>query len=66
MRNKLSSLKNRVSTIEHHIFRYRGRYGVTAGAVAAVVVLNKVDRVSEWNEFLIEKDLFDEFYHPGE
>lgn len=66
MRDKLSSVKERVSPVANHVYRNRGRYAFTAGAVAATYVLGKRDRVAEWNQFLEEKGLTDEFYALGQ
>lgn len=61
MPEKIKNLKNK--TI-NHVNRNRGKYGIVAGSGATLYVLNKLDRVAKWNEFLEEHDLTDAFYSP--
>lgn len=59
--SKLKTLKNRVTT---HVTNHRAKYAFVAGFVSCGTLLYKMDRVSEWNKFLEEKGLTEEFYAP--
>lgn len=50
----------------HHVYERRARYAAGATFVATVVMFNKLDRVEDWNAFLEEKGLLEEFYTPVE
>lgn len=54
MREKIENLKN-------HIHRNRGKYGVATGI--AISGYLAVKRAEQWNEFLQEHNLYDEFYN---
>lgn len=61
MKDKINSIKSRISTPIAHIHRNRGRYAFAAGAATTVYIFNKMDRVDEWVAFLEEKGLIDEY-----
>jgi len=54
-----STAKNKVHT---HFTTHKTKYAVAATAVAAYKV--HAQAVGEWNQFLEEKGLKDEFYNP--
>jgi hypothetical protein len=56
MRNKLNSIKN-------HVSAHRAAYAAGATATAAGYLMYK--RAQEWNEFLKEHGIYDEFYSIG-
>lgn len=55
-------MKNKLIVVKEHINRNRGRYGIAAGFTACFM-LNQ-HAVSEWNKFLDEKGLTEEYYLP--
>jgi hypothetical protein len=57
MREKLTILKN-------HVSRHRAAYAAGATATAAGYLF--VKRAQEWNEFLKEHGVYDEFYTMDE
>ena len=57
-------IKERASTVRKHVVDRRGRYAFIAGSALTFVALHKLDRVSDWNAFLEEKGLMEEFYTP--
>lgn len=59
MKNKITSASQ---TVKNHVVRNRAKYAFVAGATSTVYVLNKTDRVAQFNDFLEEKGLLDEFY----
>lgn len=50
------------SKVKNHVVKHRAKYAFVAGATSTVALLNKVDRVAQFNAFLEEKGLTDEFY----
>ena len=53
-------MKNKFNSIRNHFYRHRFAYGVATGLTAAGYLAMK--RADEWNEFLEEHNLLDEFY----
>jgi len=49
-----------------HVERHRAKYAAGATFVATVWLFNKIDRKAQWDAFLEEKGLTDEFYTPFE
>lgn len=62
MDNFKQTLKTYKDETVAHIRNHRVVYTAAVSVTATVAVLNKIDRVSEWNRFLEEKGLKDEFY----
>jgi hypothetical protein len=58
---QITSAKEKVL---NHVTRHRAKYAFVAGATTATIVLNKMDRVAQFNAFLEEKGLTDEYYTP--
>lgn len=61
MLNQITSIPSKA---KKHIVRNRAKYAFIAGAATATITLNKLDRVADFNAFLEEKGLTDEFYKP--
>lgn len=60
----LSAVSSTTEKAKTHIVKHRAKYAYVAGFTTAVVLQKKIDRVSQWNAFLEEKGLTDEFYRP--
>jgi len=63
MKDKIKNAKN---TVVDHVSRNRVQYAFTVGFLSAVYMLNKHDRVKEWNQFLALEGLTEKFYNPEE
>lgn len=59
MRDKIFVTRIRV---QYHIQKHRAKYAVAATAATAYAISRK--SVNDWNAFLVEHNLVDEFYAP--
>lgn len=50
----------KTKAIRNHVRRHRAKYAV--GATLTVVAYGTIKRAKQWNEFLNEHGLLDEFY----
>lgn len=62
--NKLNSVKNVTTSVKNHVHKHRAKYAVvtTAAAFTALMMRNAED----WNNFLKEHNLYDEYYKTEE
>jgi len=58
----MNRLKSTAISVQNHVNRHRGLYGFATGAIT-MYAINRT-AVAQWNEFLEEKGLTDEFYCP--
>lgn len=61
MKTKIKNAKNAVSA---HVHAYQIPYAFLAGITLTTYAFYKIDRVTEWNQFLALKGLTEEFYNP--
>jgi hypothetical protein len=61
MKNKFKNAKNVVTA---HVSHYQITYAFLAGVSVTTYAFYKIDRVTEWNQFLALKGLTEEFYNP--
>jgi len=59
-----TTLTSPARKVKNHVVRNRAKYAYVAGFASAVVPTTKLDRVGQFNDFLEEKGLLDEFYRP--
>ena len=59
-----TKIKNAASAVSAHVSHYRVTYAFVAGVSVATYTFYKMDRVTEWNQFLALKGLTEEFYNP--
>lgn len=55
-------MKRRILAIRLHFHAHRFAYGFACGAIGVGCLTYKLDRVSEFNAFLTDHGLFDEYY----
>lgn len=60
----METIAKKAASVKNHIYRNRAKYAVVATLAVAGVAF--VKRANEWNEFLDEKGLSDEFYKIDE
>ena len=58
----MEDIKNTLTTIENHVATHRAKYATAVTAITAFALSRRA--VKQWNEFLEEKGLLDEFYLP--
>lgn len=59
--DKITSVKN---TVKFHVYRHRAKYASAATIIIVVAAFNKLDRKAEWDAFLKEHNLLNEYYLP--
>lgn len=57
-------MPKKITAIKEHLHRNRAKYAFAAGFLACYAITNRAR--NEWNEFLEERGLTDEFYLPEE
>lgn len=57
-------LTTKLTSVKNHVSRNRGKYAFAAGFLSCYAITNGARK--QWNEFLDEKGLTDEFYAPEE
>jgi hypothetical protein len=61
MKDKIRIHKEKVVA---HVKKNRGKYAASVTLVAVVAFFNHVDRKAQWDQFLKDQDLFEEYYTP--
>jgi hypothetical protein len=51
---------NRINQLKNHVYNNRGKYAMLSTAVVFTWIASQ--RAKEWNEFLKEQGVYDEFY----
>lgn len=51
----------KIKNVRNHVSRNRTKYGFAAGFIAATAI--HIKAAKQWNEFLDENDLTDQFYN---
>jgi hypothetical protein len=57
-------MRSKMQSVKYHLLRHRFKYGVATGIAVSGYFIYK--RGQEWNEFLNEHGIYDEFYATAE
>lgn len=55
-------LTNKLTSVKNHVARNRAKYGFAAGFITCYAIAYNAKK--QWDEFLDEKGLTEEFYTP--